>query len=103
MAELTGDSETPNDYVEHEKTYASVLHMMRWFVLHTALMLIGLYFLLIPQNGWAGSFFVVVGVIVLGYGVVSMQRARDRARNPARWHAAPAELEPRQAWPVSGG
>jgi len=67
------------DYLPHEKTYATFLHVTKWFVVHLAFDLVGLYFMVIEHNLVAGLAFIVLGTIVL---VAGNLMAPAVARNP---------------------
>lgn len=82
-------SESAIDYRAHEMTYAGFLHLLRWFVIHLGLLLVGLYFLMMQGNGLGGTLFIVLAVGAIGYGVVTIGRTADHAaEHPEDWHGA---------------
>lgn len=57
------------DYPDHIKTYKAFISLSKWFVLHTLLILVALYFFVIADNGWAGIFFLVLSLAAFLYSV----------------------------------
>lgn len=85
------DSEPPSvaDYSQHERTYAGFTHLLRWVCAHLLLMLIGLYFLVIQNNPAAGTFFILIAIAAIVYGIVTIPSTEDKiAEHPERWHGA---------------
>ncbi len=80
MAEQTATSHTsPTEYRRHQKTYYGFLHMLRWFLVHAALILAGLFIGFGQGAVFAGWLFIGMGVAALLYGVATTSSAADRA------------------------
>lgn len=81
------DSPTPSrggmDFPHHVNTYNRFLHLTKWFVIHMAILVIALYFLIIQTNGVAGSLFLVLAVGALVYGILSLPEGRAAATTAA--------------------
>lgn len=66
------------DYASHERTFRRFLHLLKWFVVHLALLIPALYFFIIAGQGVVGTVFLILAVVALGYGVISVpEAARD--------------------------
>lgn len=70
----THGSANAGDYEEHRKTYAGFQHMVWWFLAHIALVLAGLYFIVVQHAPIGGGILIAAGVITLGWGVVRLGR-----------------------------
>jgi hypothetical protein len=75
------------DYASHERTYRRFMHLLKWFVIHLALLLPALYFFIIAGQGVVGTLFLGLALAALGYGVISVpEAAKDLKQtfNPPR-------------------
>lgn len=80
MAEQTTDRQArTTEYRRHEKTYYGFLHMAKWFLVHAALILIGLFVAFGQNATFAGWLFIGAGVAALFYGVATTAGAAERA------------------------
>jgi len=71
------------DYAAHVRTYATFTHMTFWVGVHLALVLVGLYFTVIQGATMGGLFFILLGIVALGYGVVkTFSRTPDTVTTP---------------------
>jgi hypothetical protein len=61
------------DYASHQRQFRRFLHLVKWAIIHFALLLPGLYFLIIGHQTITGMIFVALAVTGLAYGVVSTQ------------------------------
>ncbi|AKR56083.1 hypothetical protein GCM10011321_06840 [Youhaiella tibetensis] len=66
-------------YRESVRTYATVMHLARWFAAHLATVIFGLYFLIEGGNPMFGGMMIGLAIVVLGYGIVSATRAGEVA------------------------
>ncbi|MCD7058651.1 aa3-type cytochrome c oxidase subunit IV [Pelagibacterium xiamenense] len=64
-------SEARQAYAEHERTYRGFLALSKWFVIHVALILIGLYFVTIQGMLYLGGMFWLLALALMGYGLVN--------------------------------
>jgi len=80
-----------DDFVTHEKTYYSVLHLVKWSVVNLALILPALAFAFILHSIFLGAVFLVLALVALVYGVASISRtARESVgRYEAHHHQLP--------------
>lgn len=75
-----------SEYLYHEKTFHGFLHVVRWFLMHIALLLSGLYFGVI-QGAVAGAWFLIaVAIVALGMGLLTTPRASRRESEDAVRH-----------------
>jgi len=58
-----------NGYGTHQRTYHRFLHLLKWFTFHVAVIIAGLYFLIVDPAPVLGFALILVGVVVLGYGI----------------------------------
>jgi hypothetical protein len=69
------------DYASHLRQFHRFLHLVKWFVIHMAFLLVALYFFLIGGQPIIGAVFLAIAVGTLGYGILSTpQIARDIGR-----------------------
>lgn len=76
------DSPTPSggmDFEHHVNTYNRFLHLTKWFVIHLAILIIALYFLVIAADGVGGALFLMLAIGALVYGVLSLPEGRAAA------------------------
>jgi len=64
------------DYASHVRQFNRFLHLLKWFVVHVALMLPALYFYIIGHQPVTGTIFLALGVAALGYGIISTSAIR---------------------------
>lgn len=74
------------EFVEHEKTYAGFLHLLKWFIIHLALDVVALYFLVIQASAGVGAVLLLVAFVALGYGIARTPSARRHAESHAKGH-----------------
>lgn len=79
------------DYRSHQRQYGRFLHLIKWFVIHMALLLPALYFFLIGGQAVTGTAFLVLALVALGYGIIStpgvgrdLEAAIESAGHPGR-------------------
>lgn len=77
-------------YTARSRTYRGFVHMIKWFVIHSALILFGLLLFRYQEGASGGFTFIAAGVAALAYGIGTTSRAAAK-RSPA---SGPAE-EPR--------
>lgn len=68
------------DFESHVRTYNGFLNLVKWFTIHMALLLVGLYFNIIanqPATGWT---FLVIAVAALVFGLLRNPKARQDAK-----------------------
>jgi hypothetical protein len=58
------------DYPSHFKTYNRFIHLVKWFCIHMAFVLVALYCLIIAHQAVLGTVLLLVGILVLIYGIV---------------------------------
>jgi hypothetical protein len=58
------------DYPAHIQTYNGFMNLLKWFTIHMALLLVGLYFMIIANGPWTGGFFVLVAIAALVFGLM---------------------------------
>lgn len=63
------------DYASHQRTFLRFLHLLKWFVVHMALLLAALYFFIVGGQAIAGSVFLILAVVALGYGITTLAAA----------------------------
>jgi hypothetical protein len=61
----------------HIATWNGFLSLTKWFIIHMALILVGLYFMVIAHNMGVGILFFVVSVCLLIYGVVKRPEVQE--------------------------
>jgi hypothetical protein len=69
------------DYQEHIKTYDRFLRLLKWFVLHMAVLLVALYFFIIDDNMGAGIALLLVSAAMLVYSVFTTANMRRDAES----------------------
>jgi hypothetical protein len=88
MAALSGSSRSRRspeaaippamDYASHQRTFRRFIHLLKWFVVHLALLLPALYFLIVGGQPIIGTLFLILSAVALGYGIISTpEAARD--------------------------
>lgn len=76
------------DFPAHVRTYNGFLHLLKWFVVHLALLLPALFCFIVVGQPVAGAVLLVIAVVAFGYGVVSLPSAgRDIAAAMDPGHA----------------
>jgi hypothetical protein len=66
------------DYAEHERTFHGFMHIGRWFIVHLALLIVGLYAMVFGGAAVFGAFLIALAAIALGYGIISTPEAAER-------------------------
>lgn len=66
------------EVARHLKRWHVFAHLTKWFAIHAAVGLVGIFFLLM-DNMPLGAFFLAAGAAVLVYGVATVPRAAPRA------------------------
>ncbi|HEY4201111.1 MAG TPA: aa3-type cytochrome c oxidase subunit IV [Devosiaceae bacterium] len=74
------------DFAEHEKTYHGVLHLVKWVIVHLALLIVGLYFIIFGNAGPFGTFLIMASAVALAYGVISTPRVAEEQGMKAMSH-----------------
>jgi len=82
-------------YASRWRTYRGFLHMARWFVIHSALILFGLLLFRFQEGASGGFIFIAAGVAALAYGMGTTARAV--AKPVPKPHAAERPQPYRQA------
>lgn len=59
------------DYPAHQRQYNRFLHLTKWFVIHLAVLVLALYFLIIAGQGIFGTVLLLIAIGLLGYGIMS--------------------------------
>jgi len=72
---VTGVS--PEEIALHMKRWLVFAHLAKWFTIHIAIGLVGIYFLLM-DNMPMGGLFLAAGAAVLVYGVATVPREAPR-------------------------
>lgn len=75
------------EFETHDRTYHGFGHMLLWFVIHMALILLGLFALGIVGTPSGGVTLILIGIAALGYGIFSTPRAAARAAERDRRNA----------------
>ena len=57
------------DYESHVQTYNRFVHLVKWFMIHMAFVVVALYFFIIEHNGIAGAVVLLAGIAVLLFGL----------------------------------
>jgi len=65
------------DYPIHVYTYNLFLNLLKWFIVHIALLLIGLYFLVMVGSPGVGALFIALAVAALIYGMARNPKVQD--------------------------
>lgn len=76
------------DYREHLRTFGGFTHFLKWSAIHVAVLLLGLYFLVIAGDPVTGMTVIVLAVGVFIWGML---------RVPAIEKDAEAALKPHKA------
>lgn len=71
------------DFESHVRTYNGFLNLLKWFVIHIALLLVGLYFIVIADQPAAGWTFIVIAVAALVFGLLQNPKIRQDAKAAA--------------------
>lgn len=74
------------DFAEHEKTFHGFMHLGRWFIVHLALLILGLYAMVFGGAGVFGGFLILLALIALGYGIISTPEAAEKEANRVLQH-----------------
>lgn len=74
------------DFAEHERTFHGFMHLGRWFILHLALLLSGLYAMVYGGANTFGAFLIMLAVVAFGYGIVSTPEAAEKLGDRALQH-----------------
>ncbi|MBW8638895.1 aa3-type cytochrome c oxidase subunit IV [Hoeflea sp. WL0058] len=72
MAQETANPD--DDFETHEKTYYSVLHLVKWIMINLALILAALAFAFVLHSAFLGGSFLILALVALVYGVASIGR-----------------------------
>lgn len=65
------------DFDAHVRTYNGFLNLAKWFCIHMAILLVGLYFIIIAGDPYVGGVFVLLAIGALGYGMMSNPKVRQ--------------------------
>lgn len=71
------DAPPKMDYPSHRRQYNRFLHLVKWSVIHFALLVPALYFFIIAGQGIVGTVMLILAVVALGYGVMSTSGIAD--------------------------
>lgn len=63
---------------EHQRTYVRFLHLLRWCVAHIVFDLVAVA-CFVTGHGWAGLLLLVIGTVVLVFGVLTTRASVDAA------------------------
>ena len=68
-------AETPPamDYRMHRGTYERFLHLVKWFVIHMAVLLPALYFFIVAGQPLVGTALLTLAIALLIYGIVTIR------------------------------
>ena len=55
----------------HRATYERFLHLVKWFVIHMAVLLPALYFFIVAGQPAVGATLVALAVGLLAYGIIT--------------------------------
>jgi hypothetical protein len=66
-------------YGARARTFHGFIHLTKWFAIHAAVILIGLFFWGIQGAEYLGIALVVLGVATLIYGAATTRRAARKA------------------------
>lgn len=64
------------DFEAHVRTYNGFLNLLKWFCIHMAILLVGLYFVIIAGDPFVGTFLILLAVAALVYGLVRNPKVR---------------------------
>ncbi|GEM_PF-1890801 len=62
------------DFDAHVRTYNGFLNLLKWFCIHMAILLVGLYFTVIAGDPFLGGFLILLAIGAFAFGLL---------RNPA--------------------
>jgi hypothetical protein len=65
------------EMADHLATYHGFLSLTKWFIIHVALVLVGLYFMVIAHNFAIGILFFLVSICLLVYGIVKRPEVQE--------------------------
>jgi hypothetical protein len=71
-------------YASRTRTFHGFLHMSKWFTIHSALILVGLYLWGVQSAEAIGLSLVFLGVVTLVYGAGTTSSAAARAAEDRR-------------------
>ena len=71
-------------YASRTRTFHGFLHMSKWFTIHSALILVGLYLWGVQAAEITGLSLVFLGVVTLVYGAGTTSRAAAKAAEGRR-------------------
>ncbi|QYO76087.1 aa3-type cytochrome c oxidase subunit IV [Devosia salina] len=76
-----GPVEAPGmDYPAHVRTYNGFMNLLKWFVIHIAILLAGLYFVVLAGDPYAGGVLILAAIGALVYGLLNNPGIRQDAR-----------------------
>ncbi len=68
------------NFEAHVRTNNGFLNLLKWFSIHMANLLVGLYFLIIAGDPYLGGFLIVLAIAALIYGLVRNPKIRQDAQ-----------------------
>lgn len=68
---------TSPDLASHILMYNRVLSVAKFFIIHLAIIVIGLYFFVIALNPTAGAIMFLISIVLLVYGFLRRRPIRD--------------------------
>ncbi|WP_332715908.1 aa3-type cytochrome c oxidase subunit IV [Pelagibacterium mangrovi] len=64
------------EYAEHTRTYNGFVHLAKWFLIHMALLLGGIYVATLGGSVVGGVAIIVIAFAALIYGIISTASTR---------------------------
>ena len=64
------------DYAAHKRQYNRFVHLLKWFIIHFALLLPALYFYIIAGDAMTGTVLLVLALGAFVYGILSIGSIR---------------------------
>jgi hypothetical protein len=74
------------DYREHLRTFSSFTHFLKWSAIHVAVLLLGLYFLVIPGDPVTGMTVIVLAIGAFIWGMLRVPAIEKNAETALKPH-----------------
>lgn len=71
------------DYAAHKRQYNRFVHLLKWFIIHMALLLTALYCFIIIGEAMTGAFFLVLALAAFVYGILTVSSIRHDIEDTA--------------------
>ena len=65
------------DFQSHVRTYNGFLNLLKWFCIHMAILLVGLYFMIIAGDPYTGGVLILAAIAALAYGLMRNPHVRQ--------------------------